>query len=82
MGPKRFFNPPLKLSELPPLDAIIISHDHYDHLDKTTIKFFAGSTIPFYCSLGVKGHLQNWGIEKNYITSLDWGDSAMLDHDL
>jgi L-ascorbate metabolism protein UlaG (beta-lactamase superfamily) len=81
MGPKRFFNPPLKLSELPPLDAIIISHDHYDHLDKATIKFFAGSTVPFYCSLGVKKQLHRWGIEKNYITSLDWGDSAMVDHD-
>jgi L-ascorbate metabolism protein UlaG (beta-lactamase superfamily) len=78
MGPKRFFDPPLKLSELPPLDAIIISHDHYDHLDKDTIKFFAGSSIPFYCSLGVKSHLQSWGIEANYITSLDWGDSVML----
>jgi L-ascorbate metabolism protein UlaG (beta-lactamase superfamily) len=81
MGPKRFFNPPIKLSELPPLDAIIISHDHYDHLDKDTIKFFAGTTIPFYCSLGVKQHLTGWGIISNYITELDWGDSIMLDHD-
>ncbi|MDB5115524.1 MAG: metal-dependent hydrolase [Mucilaginibacter sp.] len=81
MGPKRFFQPPLKLSELPPLDAIIISHDHYDHLDKDTIKFFAGTTIPFYCSLGVGQHLEKWGIVKNYITELDWGDSVMVGHD-
>jgi L-ascorbate metabolism protein UlaG (beta-lactamase superfamily) len=81
MGPKRFFDPPIKLSELPPLDAIILSHDHYDHLDKATIKFFGGSTIPFFCSLGVGQHLQSFGIERNYITELDWGDSVMIDHD-
>src|ERR1700744_1560590 len=38
MGPKRFFPAPLPLDELPPLDAIIFSHDHYDHLDHSTIK--------------------------------------------
>ena len=82
MGPKRFFNPPLKFSELPPLDAIIISHDHYDHLDKATIEFFAETTIPFYCSLGVGKYLERWGIVKNFITEMDWGDSVMIDHDL
>jgi len=80
-GPKRFFQPPLALAELPPLDAIIISHDHYDHLDKATIKFFAGKTTPFFCSLGVRKYLTAWGIDANYITQLDWGDSAMIDHD-
>jgi L-ascorbate metabolism protein UlaG (beta-lactamase superfamily) len=81
MGPKRFFDPPLSLSELPPLDAIIISHDHYDHLDKNTIQFFAQSTVPFYCSLGVGAYLKQFGIEKHYITEMDWGDSTMLGHD-
>lgn len=81
MGPKRFFQPPLALSDLPPLDAIIISHDHYDHFDKDTIKFFANTTVPFYCSLGVGQQLQNWGIVKNYITEMDWGDSVMIAHD-
>lgn len=81
MGPKRFFEPPIALSGLPPLDAIIVSHDHYDHLDKETIKFFAGATVPFFCSLGVGAHLESWGILRNYITELDWGDSAMIGHD-
>jgi len=80
-GPKRFFQPPLALAELPPLDAIIISHDHYDHLDKNTIKFFAGKNIRFICSLGVCIHLEKWGIEANYITELDWGDSVMIGTD-
>ena len=80
-GPKRFFEPPIALGDLPPLDAIIISHDHYDHLDKNTIKFFAGKHIPFITSLKVGQHLEAWGIEKNFITELDWGDSMMIDGD-
>ena len=82
IGPKRFFAPPLKLEELPPLDAVLLSHDHYDHLDKETIKFFKDKTIPFYCSLGVGTHLENWGIKGNFITEMDWGDSVMIGTDI
>ena len=78
MGPKRFFQPPIALADLPPIDAIICSHDHYDHLDTATIRFFAGSSIPFYCSLGVGQYLEKWGILKNYISEMDWGDSVMV----
>jgi len=78
MGPKRFFDPPLPLDDLPPLDAVLISHDHYDHLDKKTIEYFAGKSIPFFCSLGVGRHLEKWGINPNYISELDWGDSVMI----
>lgn len=78
-GPKRFFKPSLKLIDLPPLDAIILSHDHYDHLDKNTIKFFAGKNIPVICSLGVGQYPAKWGIAKNLITELDWGQSTMVD---
>ena len=81
IGPKRFYEPPIALSDLPPLDAIIVSHDHYDHLDKATISFFAGTTIPFYCSLGVGKYLAEFGIVKNFITEMDWGDSIMIGND-
>jgi L-ascorbate metabolism protein UlaG (beta-lactamase superfamily) len=81
MGPKRFFEPPIALDELPGLDAVLLSHDHYDHLDKETIKFFAGKQIPFYCSLGVGKYLSDWGIIKNFITEMDWGDSVMIGND-
>lgn len=81
MGPKRFFQPPIALSDLPKIDAVICSHDHYDHLDKATIQFFAGSQIPFYCSLGVGQYLQSWGIGKEFITEMDWGDSANIGQD-
>jgi len=80
-GPKRFFQPPVALDDLPPLDAVIISHDHYDHLDKETIKFFAGKDIPFFCSLGVSQYLVKWGLIKNFITEMDWGESVMIGKD-
>jgi len=82
MGPKRFFEPSLALDELPKLDAVLLSHDHYDHLDKETIKFFAGKNIPFFTSLGVGAYLEKWGIDPNFITELDWGDSAMIAPDM
>jgi L-ascorbate metabolism protein UlaG (beta-lactamase superfamily) len=81
MGPKRFFGAPLALNELPPLDAVLLSHDHYDHLDKNVIKYFAGKNISFFCSKGVGYYLEKWGILRNLISELDWGDSVMITHD-
>ena len=78
IGPKRFFNAPLPLNDLPKLDAIIISHDHYDHFDETTIRYFADKQIPFYCSLGVGDYLKKWGIPSALITEMDWGDTARI----
>jgi len=77
-GPKRFFPAPLPLSQLPALDAIIISHDHYDHLDQETIKEISARKIPFYCSLGVGQHLQKWGIPPGDITEMNWGDTVSV----
>src|SRR5215470_14571917 len=71
VGPKRFFPAPIQLKELPPLDAIIISHDHYNHLDKSVIKQFSNSEIPFYTSLGVGKYLEEWSIKKSLIKELD-----------
>jgi L-ascorbate metabolism protein UlaG (beta-lactamase superfamily) len=82
IGPKRFFKPPIALNELPHLDAVIVSHDHYDHLDKDTIKYFAGSNIPFYCSMGVGQYLRKWGIFESYITEVDWGGTVTIGNDI
>lgn len=81
IGPKRFFKPPMALHDLPSLDAIIISHDHFDHLDAATIHALTGNILPFYCPIGVGQFLNDCGIEKNFIHEMDWGDSIMLGND-
>lgn len=81
VGPKRFFPPPLPLDKLPVLDAIILSHDHYDHLDYPTIKKLAPGTTPVYCSVGVGGIIEKWGISKSRITEMNWGQKAMVGND-
>ncbi|PJJ54965.1 MBL fold metallo-hydrolase [Hymenobacter chitinivorans] len=78
VGPKRFFAPPLALTELPPLDAVILSHDHYDHLDKDAIRTLSRTGVPFFCPLGVGGHLRRWGVPAAQITELDWWQEVTL----
>jgi L-ascorbate metabolism protein UlaG (beta-lactamase superfamily) len=74
-GPKRFQPVPVPLRQLPPLDAVVISHDHYDHLDYPTIRELAKSSVPFITSLGVGAHLEGWGVASECITELDWWES-------
>ena len=75
IGPKRFQKAPVRLSQLPTIDVVVISHDHYDHLDYPTIRQMAKTNIPFVTSLGVGAHLQAWGIAPERITELDWWQS-------
>ncbi|MBD0287925.1 MAG: MBL fold metallo-hydrolase [Flavisolibacter sp.] len=72
LGPKRFFNNPVELDDLPSIDFILLSHNHYDHLDKKTIIRLTSKGIPVITMLGVGNHLRNWGIHKDQITELDW----------
>lgn len=71
-GPKRFQPAPVALKDLPPLDAVLVSHDHYDHLCLPTVRALAKTSVPFVTSLGVGAHLQGWGIAPQRITELDW----------
>jgi L-ascorbate metabolism protein UlaG (beta-lactamase superfamily) len=77
-GPKRFQPVPVAVAGLPPLDAVVISHDHYDHLDYSTILELAKLDVPFFTSLGVGAHLESWGVPAERITELDWWESAEL----
>ena len=72
----RFQPPVLSLEELPKIDYILISHDHYDHLDMTSTKFFSKKDIKFITPLGVGSHLKGWGIKEENITERDWWESV------
>src|SRR6202167_2174971 len=74
-GPKRFQPVPVSLRELPAVDLVIVSHDHYDHLDYPTIRELAKRNVPFVTSLGVGAHLQAWCVAAERIIELDWWES-------
>ncbi|MDE3269420.1 MAG: MBL fold metallo-hydrolase [Pseudomonadota bacterium] len=77
---KRFQPPALSLQALPPIDYIVISHDHYDHLDKETIRFFVDQkAIRFLVPLGVGEHLVYWGVEPERIKAMDWWEEYWAD---
>ncbi|PKK38010.1 MBL fold metallo-hydrolase [Siphonobacter sp. SORGH_AS_0500] len=68
--------------DFPELDAIIISHDHYDHLDYDTILKLASRTKHFHVALGVGSHLERWGVKPEAITEYDWYESGKISDDL
>jgi L-ascorbate metabolism protein UlaG (beta-lactamase superfamily) len=80
VGPRRLHPVPMPLSELPPLDAVVISHDHYDHLDMTTIRLLAALQpgVPFVMPLGVGAHLERWSVPPSRIVELDWNESTSV----
>lgn len=80
MGPKRFFEPTLALEELPQIDVVLISHDHYDHLGAETVRRLArveaAAKARWVTSLGVGRRLRGFGVAAAQITELDWTESV------
>jgi len=72
VGPKRFHPPPIALTDLPRIDAVVISHDHYDHLDMSTVRHLAARGTVFFVPLGVGAHLERWQVPVAQIRELEW----------
>lgn len=78
LGPKRFHQPPISIEQLPEIEGVIISHNHYDHLDKEAIKQLKNKVNNFIVPLGNSADLINWGVSDNNIIELDWWQSIHL----
>ena len=83
LGPTRFNgNVPLDINQLPEIDVVIISHDHYDHLNKYSVRRLDALTSRFVVPLAVGNRLASWGIAREKITELDWWEEYRFDHNL
>ena len=71
-----------KAGAMPAIDYLILTHDHYDHLDFKTIRKLKSKVSNIICSLGISSHLKHWGIDENKITELDWWESTPLDKNM
>ncbi len=78
MGPRRFHPVPAELAELPPIDVVLLSHDHLDHLCRATMTALAKTGVPVVTALGVGAHLEHYGFAPAQITELDWHESARV----
>jgi L-ascorbate metabolism protein UlaG (beta-lactamase superfamily) len=79
MGPKRFHAPPIALEDLPPLRGVMLSHDHYDHLDRDTVMRLAKTTGVFLTPLGVGDRLIDWGVDADKVRQFDWWQGTTID---
>ncbi|CAL9643201.1 MBL fold metallo-hydrolase [Streptomyces griseomycini] len=77
-GPRRLHPAPLPLAALGPVDAVVISHDHYDHLDLPSIRALAGTDTLFAVPLGVGAHLEHWGVSAGRLRELDWHETTRI----
>jgi L-ascorbate metabolism protein UlaG (beta-lactamase superfamily) len=78
MGPKRFHPSPIPLNDLPEIDVVLLSHDHYDHLDSASIKTLNSKIKKYFVPLGLKKRLTDEGVEADKITELDWWQNQSI----
>lgn len=77
LGPKRLHPSPLKAEDIGEVDGVIISHNHYDHLDYQTLKTIQGKVKRIFVPLGIRETLLSWGFDPTKIVELNWWDSVM-----
>ena len=71
-----------KADDMPAIDYLILTHDHYDHLDFKTLMKLKKKVKHIYCSLGISSHLRYWGFDENIITEMDWWDEKKIDDNI
>ena len=79
IGPKRFSKIPCSVEELPEIDILVVSHDHYDHLDKSTIKKLDSKVKKYIVPLGVEKWLLKFGVDSEKIQNMAWWEETSLD---
>ncbi|MBS1682086.1 MAG: MBL fold metallo-hydrolase [Bacteroidetes bacterium] len=83
-SPVPFFGKPFagsdvySIEDMPPIDIVLLTHDHYDHLHYESVKKLAGSVNHFVTSLGVGSHLEHWGVPREKIIELDWWETIQI----
>ena len=79
LGPRRLHPVPMPLEQLPTVDAILVSHDHYDHLDLPTVRgLLHHSDAPFVVPVGIGAHLRRWAVPERRVIELDWEGSVAI----
>lgn len=78
VGPQRFHPPPVALADLPRIDAVLISHDHYDHLDMDAVRHLAAGGARFFVPLGIGAHLERWGVPAAQVQEMEWWQEHVL----
>lgn len=76
--PRRFHPPPIALADLPPIDGVVVSHEHFEHLDMATVRALAAKGNSFHVALGVGAHLASWGVPRAQIREHDWWERTKL----
>ena len=79
IGPKRFSEPPITIDELPPIDIVIVSHDHYDHLDMKSIKKLDKKVKKYIVPVGVDKNLKRWNIDAGKIKNMAWWEEVEVE---
>jgi len=78
VGPKRFHPPPIAIADLPKIDTVLLSHEHFDHLDMASIRALAERGTTFHVPLGIGAHLATWGVAEESIVEHDWWEASMI----
>ena len=78
-GSRRFSHPPVTVEQIPEVDILILTHDHYDHLDYDSIKKLDSKVKRYVVPLGVENHLEKWGVESSKITNMAWWEETQIE---